>query len=166
MCTTSNEINDKMPLSDINGNIPTMNSHETAYVMNSSDGDGHLETYGYNGIDLDRVPISVARPKSRDLLCLHLKNIKVILSEEGYPRDWRGVLDCISLPNVNTTHFADMQDPFRAVLEYWIRERRDFATMGKLHNILGKIDRWDVVDDTRDFFRKYTNGSACVSIYM
>lgn len=102
-------------------------------------------------INFDEIPISALRPKSRELLSKRLNAIKVILSEDGVPRDWRGVLHCVGL---SATGILSKNDPMREVLDVWWAERKQTATLGQLQSILGNIDRWDVVDDTSDFFGK------------
>lgn len=42
----------------------------------------------------------------------------------------------------------------KEVLELWINTRKETATIGTLQKILEKIDRWDVLDDTRECFGK------------
>lgn len=140
-----------MPLSDINGNIQVLIPNEP-YI---GDGDIMIVTNECDSIDLDAIPISVIRQKCREMLCRQLNHIKVLLSEEGLPRDWRGVLHHINLTNANVAHFGGLIDPMGAILDNWMNEYPELATMGKLHRILGNIDRWDVVDDSRDFFRKF-----------
>lgn len=138
---------------DINSNMPAI-----AYESYTAPSDVYASmvlSNSYEPINLDIVPISVIRPKCRQLLAHHLNNIKVILSEDGLPRDWRGVLHCINLPNTNVAQFHDRNNPFAEVFDRWMQERREFATIGQLERILGNIDRWDVIDDTRDFFGKF-----------
>lgn len=109
-----------------------------------------------NTINLDDIPISALRSKSRDLLSKRLNAIKVILSENGAPRDWRGILSSIGLSDViNTVQMKS--DPMKEVLDLWSNERKVNATVGNLQQILGNIDRWDVVDDTNDCFGNFLN---------
>lgn len=106
-------------------------------------------------VNIDDIPISVIRSKCRQLLSTHLNPIKVILSEDGVPRDWRGVLHWLNIGTVNVNHLQTKSDPMGELLSLWIKEHKGLATMGHLHEILGRIDRWDVVDDTSDFFGMY-----------
>lgn len=99
------------------------------------------------------IPISVLRSKSRDLLSRRLNTIKVILSENGLPRDFRGVLQCIGL-NELLHSVQTKYDPMREVLDLWVNNQPKSATIYQLQHILGNIDRWDVVDDTNDLFGK------------
>ncbi|XP_031640845.1 myeloid differentiation primary response protein MyD88 [Contarinia nasturtii] len=101
--------------------------------------------------DFEEIPLSALRTKSRDLLSKRLNSIKVILSEDGIPRDWRGVLNSIGLSDVVNT-VQQKPDEMKEVLELWINTRKDTAKIGTLQKILEKIDRWDVLDDTREYF--------------
>lgn len=127
--------------SNSNGNSPTI---ECDYA------NGNVVCLSNSELNLREIPITVLRAKSRDILSKRLNAIKVILSENGVPRDWRGVLQCIGLNDVN----IQSNDPMKEVLTIWCKEDRNNATIGRLQNILGNIDRWDVVDDTNEYFGK------------
>lgn len=104
-----------------------------------------------SGVNLNDIPISALQSKSRSVLSNRLNGIKVILSENGSPRDWRGVLNSIGLSDsVNMVHTK--MDPMKEVLELWLQRQKVPATIGNLQQILGIIDRWDVFDDTNDYF--------------
>lgn len=106
------------------------------------------ETNNFNAVS-----ISMLRHKSRDLLSKRLNTIKVIVSENGYPRDYRGVLQSIGLNEFLSTVQAK-PDPMKEILELWLSNHPGSATIHHLRYILGNIDRWDVVDDTNDSFSK------------
>lgn len=106
-------------------------------------------------IDFDKIPISALGDKCRRLLSKNLNGIKVILSEDGFQRDWRGVLDLLRLESVSASTIQFKSDQIGEVLTAWTREQRDRATLGQFQRILGSIDRWDVVDDSADLFGKY-----------
>lgn len=114
---------------------------------------GNCMCFADTGINLNKIPISALQSKSRSVLSNRLNAIKVILSEEGSPRDWRGVLNSIGLSgSVNMVHTK--MDPMKEVLELWLQEQKVEPTIGILQQILGAIDRWDVYDDTNDYFGK------------
>lgn len=123
----------------------------TEYCSHSDQINGNFMCLSNNVINLNEVPISALRTKSRDLLSKRLNAIKVILSENGTPRDWRGILNSIGLSDVVNT-VQQKQDEMKEVLELWMNTRKTTATIGTLQTILGNIDRWDVVDDTNDYF--------------
>lgn len=100
------------------------------------------------------MPISVLREKSRCLLSKHLNTIKVFVSQNGYPRDYRGVLQSIGL-NKFLSAVQTKSDPMTEVLKLWLNNKPKSATILQLRNVLGNIDRWDVIDDTNEYFGKF-----------
>lgn len=103
-------------------------------------------------IDLTKVPISAMRPKTRQRLSNNLNTSKVLLSEEGVQRDWRGVHHYLRL-ELTLGHFQSKGgDYMDHLLTEWEKERPDACSLGELRYIMGQIDRWDVVDDTTEMF--------------
>lgn len=127
---------------------------DVEYYSHNDHINGNFLCLSNNVINLDDIPISALRTKSRDLLSKRLNPIKVILSENGAPRDWRGVLNSVGLSDVVNT-VQQTQDEMKQVLDLWMKTGKIPATIGNLQTILGNIDRWDVVDDTNDPFCKY-----------
>lgn len=136
-----------------NNNYPDtghLSTSEPITCHNSYDyGNENILCLSNGAINFDEIPISALRSRSIELLSKRLNSIKVILSEDGVPRDWRGVLHSVGL---NSEHIQSKADPMKEVLDLWRLKRKQQATIGQLQNILGNIDRWDVVDDTSDFF--------------
>lgn len=106
------------------------------------------------GIDLNEIPVSSLGQKCRKQLSKNLNSIKVIPSEDGVPRDWRGVLHFSRLGSDSVGDLQTKYDPMEYLLKQWERECHETATIGNLQKILETIDRWDVVDDTSDLFSK------------
>lgn len=120
----------------------------------------NINSYGlvanpYGTIDLKQVPIKVIRPECRQLLCKQLNGTKVLLSEEGLQRDWRGILQCLNLNHTTSSDFISHKDPFGRIFERWLQEQGDSASLDDFQTILGRIDRWDVLDETCDYFVQY-----------
>ncbi|XP_036330515.1 myeloid differentiation primary response protein MyD88 [Rhagoletis pomonella] len=69
---------------------------------------------------------------------------KILRSEDGYERDWRGVAE---LAEVRSFCSSNNDDPMRTVLREWCSHRPQTATFARLQQCLGIIDRWDVSDD-------------------
>lgn len=144
-----------------NNNNNNNNNHNIEPVIESSATDvycqhpdqinGNVFCVSDNRVNLDDVPISALRSKSRDLLSKRLNDIKVILSEDGAPRDWRGILSSIGLSD-DINLVQSKPNPMKEVLDRWENECKIRPTIGNLQQILGHIDRWDVLDDTNDCF--------------
>lgn len=137
-----------------NNNFPAIGNSPVAYVDASDQINGNFLCLQTNVINLDDIPIIALRQKTKELLSKRLNAIKVILSENGSPRDWRGVLNGIGLSD-DITMVQHKPDEMKAVLDRWWDIHRHKATIGTLQKILGYIDRWDVVDDTNDDFCKF-----------
>lgn len=101
-------------------------------------------------VNLNIVPISVIQAECRQILSKKLNDKRLFLTDDSVPRDWRGVLHYTQLSNFNVSYFDKKADPLGDVLDRWIQEKSDSATIGHFQQILVKIDRWDVFDDTLD----------------
>lgn len=108
-----------------------------------------------NTIDLFGIPMSALGRKCLERLSLNLNAIKVILSEDGVQRDWRGVFHYLRLETVTLAYLQTKDDPMGELLKQWKKDRVN-ASMGELRHIIGAIDRWDVVDDTSEMFGNYS----------
>lgn len=137
-----------------NNSFPTIETSTVACCSHNDQLNGNFLCLSNNVINLNEIPISALRPKTRELLSKRLNAIKVILSENGSPRDWRGVLNSIGLSDVVNT-VQSKPDEMKEVLDLWLKSREDIAFIGTLQNILGTIDRWDVVDDSNDYFGNF-----------
>lgn len=132
----------------------SVDSSSAEYLAGGEQINGHFLCLSDNVINLDDIPIEALRPKTKELLSKRLNAIKVILSENGSPRDWRGILSGIGLSD-DLSVVEKSSDEMKAVLERWCETKKDKARIGTLQTILGYIDRWDVVDDTNDYFCKF-----------
>lgn len=110
-----------------------------------------------NIIDLFDIPISALGQKCRERLSMNLNAIKVILSEDGVQRDWRGVHHYLHLKSLTLGYLQTKPDgdQMGELLRQWEKEEHENATLGQLRQIIGAIDRWDVVDDTSEMFGNY-----------
>ncbi|ALC41722.1 Myd88 [Drosophila busckii] len=106
-------------------------------------------TAGFN-----RTPLAELGADTRRQLACMLNRKKVLRSEEGYERDWRGIASLAGQRDY-IDEFANM--PMDLVLNSWIRHNPQTAEVGKLEEYLGIIDRWDVRDDIQENLIKDTN---------
>lgn len=106
-------------------------------------------------INLDDIPLTALRSKSISVLT-NLNSIKIFPSEEGLPRDWRG-LQHAALDRKHNDTFSQphIKDPTALILSIWSNEKENSGNVGQLQRILGLIDRWDLVDDTNSLFREF-----------
>ncbi|XP_055837535.1 myeloid differentiation primary response protein MyD88 [Episyrphus balteatus] len=101
-----------------------------------------------NEIDYAKVPLDAMRQSSCTILSRSLNPTKVLLSEEGIYRDWRGIAYLAGLCSLYGPFMSAEKDPMAKVLSLWRREGdNQTANFDNLLKFLGKIDRWDVADD-------------------
>lgn len=105
-----------------------------------------IATAGFN-----RTPLTELSSETRRQLACMLNRKKVLRSEEGYERDWRGIAS-LSGQRGYVDEFANM--PMDLVLNSWIKHNPQTAEVGHLEEYLGIIDRWDVRDDIQENLSK------------
>lgn len=115
-------------------------------------GEFYVEGYG-SRMKLAEAPLQALSPKTKAQLSQLLNGIKILPSEEGYLRDWRGLAHCAKLKSEIVTFLADRTDPTRELLEHWTKQA-NACKLSDLQKFLGQIDRWDVIDDTNESFCK------------
>ncbi|KAH8290168.1 hypothetical protein KR054_000733 [Drosophila jambulina] len=113
-------------------------------VMDTSTGSGHF----------NETPLSELSMETRTQLSRMLNRKKVLRSEEGYQRDWRGISELAKQKG-----FVDenANNPMDLVLISWSQRSPQTAKVGHLENFLGIIDRWDVCDDIQENLAKDTS---------
>lgn len=107
-------------------------------------------------IDLQTIPLSALRLKSRNYLATYLDAIKILPSSDGCSRDWRGIYQRSGLGNQYMSFLADKPNPTIELIKILENELKDM-TFGDFRHMLGVIDRWDVVDDTYELFGESVN---------
>ncbi|PSN51656.1 hypothetical protein C0J52_09614 [Blattella germanica] len=93
--------------------------------------------------DMFRIPVAALSTATRDKISTLLNPIKIIPTDDGLPRDWRGLAQLVGLPGEMVVLLSTKSDPTTNVMYQW----KD-GTLGLLTSFLGQLDRWDVVDDT------------------
>ncbi|XP_075167046.1 uncharacterized protein LOC142239163 [Haematobia irritans] len=102
------------------------------------------------------VPLSALSKGSRKKLS-HLMNAKKILrSEDGYERDWRGLAFLAKQKNLCDDNIISGDDPMAKLIQLWCINNPNTATFAHLEKFLGVIDRWDVCDDLYEYLEQKT----------
>ncbi|XP_035786981.1 myeloid differentiation primary response protein MyD88-like [Anopheles albimanus] len=107
--------------------------------------------------DLAKTSLQALSDRSRELLAGLLNQRRIFASEEGYFRDWRGAFDVIGIPKRFHALVENNPSPTKRMLELWDQESANCkrpANLAQLQEVLGCIDRWDVVDDTSKSFEE------------
>lgn len=112
-------------------------------VMDSGSGSGTGTGLGH----FNETPLSALGIETRTQLSRMLNRKKVLRSEEGYQRDWRGISELAKQKG-----FVDenANNPMDLVLISWSQRSPQTAKVGHLEHFLGIIDRWDVCDDIQE----------------
>lgn len=118
-------------------------------VMDSGSGSGTGTGLGH----FNETPLSALGIETRTQLSRMLNRKKVLRSEEGYQRDWRGISELAKQKG-----FVDenANNPMDLVLISWSQRSPQTAKVGHLEHFLGIIDRWDVCDDIQENLAKDT----------
>lgn len=98
-----------------------------------------------------RSPVDTKIIFNREKLSDLLNPEKVLYSEEGYARDWRGLFEISGLSQSDCTLISQSPDKTQKLLDLWLRRNKDNnkeITLSQLLHCLGLIDRYDVYDDT------------------
>uniref|UniRef100_A0A182IZK0 TIR domain-containing protein n=1 Tax=Anopheles atroparvus TaxID=41427 RepID=A0A182IZK0_ANOAO len=110
-----------------------------------------------NRIDLTMVPLESLSPLTRSLLGNLLNQRRIFTSEDGYSRDWRGLFELVGIPKSYYPLVKDHDNPTCYLLELWNSKSEQCkrgANLAELQNVLGCIDRWDILDDTSKMFEQ------------
>lgn len=122
-------------------------------------------------INLNEIPISALRQRSRDLLSVYLDPIKILHTEDGLSRDWRGIFYLSGVGNHFSSYLHSRQNKTINLLEIWHTEAERVlknasmeqiqlensvkkATFEQLQHFLSIIDRLDCLDDMNEYFSK------------
>uniref|UniRef100_A0A1Q3F6C9 Putative myd88 n=1 Tax=Culex tarsalis TaxID=7177 RepID=A0A1Q3F6C9_CULTA len=116
-----------------------------------------IEVTDVDRINLGEIPVSALRQRTFQLLAVLLNKKKIFKSEDGYYRDWRGLLQAIDLENHYFAEIEADKNPSQRIFELWkisATQKKKVPSLLELQNILGIIDRWDIVDDSNKLFRE------------
>lgn len=102
-------------------------------------------------VDLSKVPLSALNHRTYQLLSALLNRQKIFKSENGYCRDWRGLFQALRLDKHLLAELENHNNPTKRLLELW-EESLTGANLQQLQDVLGIIDRWDVLDDSSRLF--------------
>jgi len=98
-------------------------------------------------------PLWVLQPSTVSHLSVMLHEPKLLPSPGGYLRDWRGVAELSRLTdNLHVYQkIKNSADPFTELFNHW--KKLPEANVSDLWEILDKVDRFDVRDDTEEKIR-------------
>ncbi|XP_076233415.1 myeloid differentiation primary response protein MyD88 [Calliopsis andreniformis] len=104
-------------------------------------------------VDLSAVPLVALSVESKQTISTLLNPPKVIPSENGLPRDWRGLAHISNLGGEMMPLLTSHSDPSTYILTAWEQKERNI-TIKDFQAALEELDRWDILDDTLELFEK------------
>ncbi|CAO1348245.1 unnamed protein product [Diamesa serratosioi] len=103
------------------------------------------ESY-YKMEHFQEVPLTALQQSSKEKLSLLLNCKKILPSESGFHRDWRGLAALVKLDQNEFGAILHSDDHMMKLIEFWIQKFSD-AKIIQLIQYLAMIDRFDVSDD-------------------
>ncbi|XP_076383482.1 myeloid differentiation primary response protein MyD88 [Megalopta genalis] len=103
--------------------------------------------------NLSAVPLVALSKESKQVISTLLNPPKIIPCENGLPRDWRGLAHLSNLGGEVMPLLTSHPDPSNYILLSWQNKEKDI-TINDFQAILGKLDRWDILDDTSELFER------------
>lgn len=112
--------------------------------------DKHLYNTPRVDVNLEEIPVYALSVETVNTLSSMLNRRKLILSpiSPRLYRDYRGLANLMGISITN--YWYPTEDYIKHLLSIW-RKKKD-STLDKLQTFLEKIDRYDVLDDTRNMF--------------
>ncbi|XP_031371117.1 myeloid differentiation primary response protein MyD88 isoform X2 [Apis dorsata] len=104
-------------------------------------------------IDLSTIPLVALSIESIQVVSSLLNSPKIIPCENNLPRDWRGLAHLCELSGELMPLLISHPDPTAYILTYWKKKQKNI-TIKDFQNLLEKIDRWDILDDTLKLFEQ------------
>lgn len=135
------------------------NIHRSNMSINSSIGSIESPTLSVESdvIGFQEIPLTALSKRTLRKLSHLLNSKKILRSEEGYERDWRGLASLAHQKSLCDENNMGGDDPMTKVIQLWFSNNPKTATFANLEKFLGIIDRWDVSDDIYENLGKHTN---------
>lgn len=117
--------------------------------------------------DLSIVPLIATTVASRQVIATMLNPMKVLPSDIGLPRDWRGLAHLLEFSSEDVSLLVSHSDPTMQMLTMLEKNQKD-VTIKNFQAMMEQMDRWDIIDDTEALFQtdaeKYLEGQQRAQI--
>ncbi|XP_018310190.1 myeloid differentiation primary response protein MyD88 isoform X2 [Mycetomoellerius zeteki] len=104
-------------------------------------------------IDLSTVPLVAATIASRQIIATMLNPVKVLPSDNGLPRDWRGLAHQLEFSSKFVSMLVSHSDPTMRIFTELADKNKKDITIKDFQAMMEQMDRWDVIDDTEALFQ-------------
>ncbi|XP_014218287.1 myeloid differentiation primary response protein MyD88 [Copidosoma floridanum] len=103
--------------------------------------------------DLSGAPLSALSCETKELISTLLNPKRFIPTQNGLSRDWKGLAHVCKIDQETMRNIYHDADPTGRVLSISQNKLKDF-NLQHLKEALEKIERWDVIDDTKELMEK------------
>ncbi|EFN82696.1 Myeloid differentiation primary response protein MyD88 [Harpegnathos saltator] len=104
-------------------------------------------------MDLSTMPLVALSAESKQVVSMLLNPTKHLPSENGLPRDWRGLAYLLEFSAKVISLLSSHSNPTIQMLTI-LEQKQQNTTIKDFQKIMEQISRWDIVDDTEDIFEK------------
>ncbi|XP_011167340.1 myeloid differentiation primary response protein MyD88 [Solenopsis invicta] len=102
-------------------------------------------------MDLSTVPLVATTVVSRQVIATMLNPMKVLPSDNGLPRDWRGLAHLLELSPELVSLLVSHSDPLMHMFTLLEKNQKNI-TIKNFQVMMEQMDRWDIIDDTEALF--------------
>lgn len=103
-------------------------------------------------VDLSTVPLVGISVVSKQIITAMLNPKKVLPSDNGLPRDWRGLAHLLELNGEIMSLLVSHSDPTTYMLAMLEKNKKNI-TIKSFQTMMEEMDRWDIIDDTEAIFQ-------------
>ncbi|EFN62977.1 Myeloid differentiation primary response protein MyD88 [Camponotus floridanus] len=103
-------------------------------------------------VDLSTVPLVGISAVSKQIITAMLNPKKVLSSDNGLPRDWRGLAHLLELNGEIMSLLVSHSDPTTYMLTMLEKNKKNI-TIKNFQTMMEEMDRWDIIDDTEAIFQ-------------
>ncbi|XP_015175094.1 PREDICTED: myeloid differentiation primary response protein MyD88 [Polistes dominula] len=106
-------------------------------------------------MDLSSVPITALSLRTKNAISNLLNPTKYILSDNGLPRDWRGLAHLANIKGELLPFVSSHSDPTEYILNTIAKKTND-NNIANFQCMLSTLERWDIIDDIQEFIEEDT----------
>lgn len=106
----------------------------------------------YENINFKLIPLSAISTRTIGIIAKYLNEKSILPTEDDRHRDYRGLQQCAEIDDVHNKEINSSKDPTATIIKIWGKQN---ASFGDLREILECIDRYHIIVDTDEFFRKF-----------
>lgn len=107
-------------------------------------------------MDLSSVPLTALSLRTKNAISNLLNPTKFIPSDNGLPRDWRGLAHLANIEGELLPLVSSHSDPTAFILNA-ITQKKNDNNIANFQYMLSMLERWDIIDDIQEFIEEDTD---------